>query len=287
MDNDINRYRQQPEEGEVLTTLELTHGEMIALRKALAYLKFDCLDSEANLYAGSISLNSLLGKTLEKGPLAEHTRHFYNRFNPQAEQFVADRLELEYASEGRSWQQLDAQSRQTIMEARLYPFPYSGEVYTYITYDALLPQEGTENGEQWVQQLADTMYEPPHSEWISSHWKQLAPSMRQLLLVLDYDIELQMNGLLGLLHNIGKREYELLPMLNELGLQQDAQLITPLQMQQRREQAEGNEQYSESLLERIREVERQLLVYRDPTTFYERIFAYADRLLVSIQSQSS
>ncbi|WP_411345953.1 hypothetical protein ACE3MZ_08190 [Paenibacillus sp. WLX1005] len=284
MDNDINRYRQQLEAGEVSTTLELTHGEMIALRKALAYLKFECLDHEANLYAGSTSLNSLLGKTLEKGPLAEHTRQFYNRINPQAEQFIADRLELEYASEGRSWQQLDTQSRRTIMEARLYPFPYSGDVQNYTTYDALLPQEGTEHGEQWAQQLADTMYEPPHSEWISTHWQQLAPSMRQLLLVLDYDIELQMNGLLGLLHNIGKREYELLPMLNELGLQQDAQWITPLQMQQRREQAEGNEEYSASLLERIREVERQLLVYRDPAAFYERIFGYADQVLKSIQS---
>ncbi|EOC0415361.1 hypothetical protein ACI00F_004168, partial [Cronobacter dublinensis] len=44
--------------------LNLDQGEIIALKKAIMYLKFSCEETESLLFSGSPSINSVLAKLL-------------------------------------------------------------------------------------------------------------------------------------------------------------------------------------------------------------------------------
>lgn len=82
--------------------LTLSQGEVVALKKAIMYLKFSCEETESVMYAGSPLINSIFSKLIEIDDLGQQSIDFYNKGHAGNERFVLaklDKLELENGRE--------------------------------------------------------------------------------------------------------------------------------------------------------------------------------------------
>ncbi|HHZ8844783.1 TPA: hypothetical protein ACWMEY_002426 [Enterobacter cloacae] len=85
--------------------LTLSQGEVVALKKAIMYLKFSCEETESVMYAGSPLINSIFSKLIEIDDLGQQSIYFYNKGHAGNERFVLaklDKLELENGREFQS-----------------------------------------------------------------------------------------------------------------------------------------------------------------------------------------
>ncbi|ELV2845769.1 MULTISPECIES: hypothetical protein [Enterobacteriaceae] len=85
--------------------LTLSQGEVVALKKAIMYLKFSCEETESVMYAGSPLINSIFSKLIELDDLGQQSIDFYNKGHAGNERFVLaklDKLELENGREFQS-----------------------------------------------------------------------------------------------------------------------------------------------------------------------------------------
>ncbi|ANF96388.1 hypothetical protein [Paenibacillus bovis] len=279
----FNKYRLEPQKGETPRTIEINHAEIMALNKMIMFLKFECSDPEAGLYAGSTSLNSLLGKVLEVYPYRESQQDFLMKPNPRIAGIVMDQLERADLIERTSSARRSPELNRLIMEAMVYPYAYDEQLMQRESYPPLLPEDEVQTGEQWTEQLAGIMYKEPHAEQIRSSWDRLSLGIRNLLLLIDYDTELQMNGLLTALHNFDARHQldQLITALQDAGLVHEAILVQDLQQLRSTEEdidAAGN-------LTRVFAAKLQIaeqIIQSDEHSFlYDRMYDYADCVLQS------
>lgn len=283
MEQYFNKYRLKPEQGETPRTIEMNHAEIMALNKAIMFLKFECTDPEADLYAGSESLNSLLGKVLEVHPFGERQQDFLMRPNPHIASTVMDQLERVDLQEGTSSTRRSAELNRLIVEARVYPYAYDEQLMQREWYEPLLPEAGVKTGGQWIEQIAGIMYREPHTQQIRSSWDRLPLALRTMLLLIDYDTELQMNGLLTALDNFDARHQslQLITALQDIGLWQEAGLIEELQ--QLRSFEEGKDAaggLTDAFAAKLQTAER--IIQADEQSFlYDRMYEYADRVMQS------
>ena len=73
--------------------LTLSQGEVVALKKAIMYLKFSCEETESVMYAGSPLINSILSKLIEIDDLGQQSIDFYNKGHAENERFVLAKLD--------------------------------------------------------------------------------------------------------------------------------------------------------------------------------------------------
>ena len=99
--------------------LTLSQGEVVALKKAIMYLKFSCEETESVMYAGSPLINSIFSKLIEVDDLGQQSIDFYNKGHVENEMFVLaklDKLELE---NGREFQ---SEVKESSFRECLFPF---------------------------------------------------------------------------------------------------------------------------------------------------------------------
>ncbi|EOY5723918.1 TPA: hypothetical protein QCI29_000911 [Enterobacter mori] len=99
--------------------LTLSQSEVVALKKAIMYLKFSCEETESVMYAGSPLINSIFSKLIEIDDLGQQSIDFYNKGHTENERFVLaklDKLELE---NGREFQ---SEVKEASFRECLFPF---------------------------------------------------------------------------------------------------------------------------------------------------------------------
>lgn len=101
-------------------TLKLSQGEIVALKKAIMYLKFSCEETESLMYAGSPLINSAFSKLIEIDDLGEHARDFYSKRHEVNETFVSSKLDKMEQETGRP---LEETVKEKVFKECLYPFP--------------------------------------------------------------------------------------------------------------------------------------------------------------------
>ncbi|ELZ9930829.1 hypothetical protein ACMW09_003316 [Cronobacter malonaticus] len=99
--------------------LNLDQGEIIALKKAIMYLKFSCEETESLLFSGSPSINSVFAKLLNIDDLGEQSLNFYNKRHPENERFVLSKINKYESESGRS---LSESVKEESFRNCLYPF---------------------------------------------------------------------------------------------------------------------------------------------------------------------
>ncbi|WP_458119345.1 hypothetical protein [Paenibacillus sp. Z6-24] len=283
MEQYFNKYRLEPQQGEPPRTIEINHAEIMALNKAIMFLKFECTDSEAGLYAGSESLNSLLGKVLEVHPFRERQQDYLMRPNPRVAGTVMDQLERVDLQERTSSARRSPELNRRIVEARVYPYAYDEQLMQREWYEPLLPESGVQTGEQWIEQIAGIMYREPHAEQIHSSWDRLPLAVRNILLLIDYDTELHMNGLLTALDNLDARHQsqQLITALQDAGLCQEAGLIGELQqLRSLEEDKDAAGSLTEAFATKLHTAER-ILQSGGHSVLYDRMYEYADCVMQS------
>jgi len=283
MEDYFNKYRLEPQQGEISRTIEINHAEIMALNKMIMFLKFECTDLEAGLYAGSASLNSLLGKVLEIHPFRESQQEFLMTPNPRIAGIVMDQLERADLLERTSSARRSNELKRIIMEAMIYPYAYDEQLMQREYYEPLLPNSGVQTGEQWIEQIVCIMYKEPYVQQIHSKWGRLPLAIRNLLLLIDYDTELQMNGLLTALDNFDTRRQseQLITALQDAGLRQEAVLIEELNLQRTLEQdrdAAGN--LTEAFAAKLQTAERMIQL-DEHSQLYECMYEYAEQAMQS------
>ncbi|MFJ4344797.1 hypothetical protein [Pseudomonas sp. NPDC089401] len=77
----------------------LSQGEIIALKKAIAYLKFECEEVGSLIFCGSPLINSAFDKLIASSDIKGEDV-FYNRKNPSAERRMLKKLNEEFKHEG-------------------------------------------------------------------------------------------------------------------------------------------------------------------------------------------
>ncbi len=82
--------------------LNLEQDEVIALKKAIMYLKFSCEETESLLFSGSPSINSVFAKLLNIDDLGEQSLNFYNKRHTKNERFVLSKINKYESESGRS-----------------------------------------------------------------------------------------------------------------------------------------------------------------------------------------
>jgi hypothetical protein len=99
--------------------LTLSQAEVVALKKAIMYLKFSCEETESVMYAGSPLINSIFSKLMKIDDLGQQSIDFYNKGYAENERFVLaklDKLELE---NGRKFQ---SEVKENSFRECLFPF---------------------------------------------------------------------------------------------------------------------------------------------------------------------
>ncbi|CAK17271.1 hypothetical protein [Pseudomonas entomophila] len=79
----------------------LSQGEIVALKKAITYLKFECEEAGSLIFCGSTSINSAFDKLVANSDIKGEDV-FYNRKNPKAEKLMLEKLNKEFIHEGNS-----------------------------------------------------------------------------------------------------------------------------------------------------------------------------------------
>lgn len=100
-------------------SLTLDQGEIVALKKAIMYLKFSCEEAESLLYAGSPLVNSIFSKLIAIDDLGQESIDFYNKRHIENEKFVLSKLDKMELENGRS---LDKKIKESSFRECLYPF---------------------------------------------------------------------------------------------------------------------------------------------------------------------
>lgn len=100
-------------------SLILNQGEIIALKKAIMYLKFSCEETESLLYASSPLINSIFSKLISIDDLGKQAIDFYNKRHIENEIFILSKLDKMELEMGRS---LDKEIKEISFKECLYPF---------------------------------------------------------------------------------------------------------------------------------------------------------------------
>ncbi|WP_312974399.1 hypothetical protein [Atlantibacter sp.] len=100
-------------------SLTLNQGEIVALKKAIMYLKFSCEETESLLYAGSPLINSIFSKLISIDDLGQQAIDFYNKRHTENEMFVLSKLDKMELEAGRP---LDKEIKENSFRECLYPF---------------------------------------------------------------------------------------------------------------------------------------------------------------------
>lgn len=99
--------------------LMLSQGEVVALKKAIMYLKFSCEETESLMYAGSPLINSAFSKIIDVDDLGWAEKEFYSEPHEVNERFISSKLEREEQETGRP---LDESIKEKVFKECLYPF---------------------------------------------------------------------------------------------------------------------------------------------------------------------
>lgn len=100
-------------------SLTLNQSEVVALKKAIMYLKFSCEETESLLYAGSPLINSIFSKLIAIDDLGQQAIDFYNKRHAENEMFVLSKLDKMELENGRP---LDKEIKESSFRECLYPF---------------------------------------------------------------------------------------------------------------------------------------------------------------------
>ncbi|MGP3591074.1 hypothetical protein [Vagococcus sp. WN89Y] len=99
--------------------LKLSQGEIVALKKAIMYLKFSCEETESLMYAGSPLINSAFSKLIDIDDLGEHAKDFYRKRHGANERFVLSKIEKMEQENNRP---LETAVKENVFKECLYPF---------------------------------------------------------------------------------------------------------------------------------------------------------------------
>jgi hypothetical protein len=99
--------------------LMLNQGEVVALKKAIMYLKFSCEETESLMYAGSPLINSAFSKLIDIDDLGEHAKNFYSKPHKINENFISSKIHKKEQETGRL---LDESIKEKVFNECLYPF---------------------------------------------------------------------------------------------------------------------------------------------------------------------
>lgn len=79
----------------------LSQGEIVALKKAIRYLKFECEETGSLIFCGSPLINSAFDKLVASSDIKGESE-FYNRKKPSAEEHMLKKLNEELRYGGNS-----------------------------------------------------------------------------------------------------------------------------------------------------------------------------------------
>ncbi|ELY2857128.1 hypothetical protein SMC92_004265 [Cronobacter dublinensis] len=99
--------------------INLDQGEVVALKKAIMYLKFSCEETESLLYSGSSAINSVLTKLLANDDLGWQSLDFYKQPHSENERFVMSKIKKYESESGRK---LSENAKDESFRNCLYPF---------------------------------------------------------------------------------------------------------------------------------------------------------------------
>jgi len=99
--------------------INLDQGEVVALKKAIMYLKFSCEETESLLYSGSSAINSVLTKLLANDDLGWQSLDFYKQSHSENERFVMSKIKKYESESGRK---LSENAKDESFRNCLYPF---------------------------------------------------------------------------------------------------------------------------------------------------------------------
>ncbi|MDO3409624.1 hypothetical protein QWJ34_07600 [Saccharibacillus sp. CPCC 101409] len=266
-------------------TIEVSQSEIAAFIRTMRYLKFSCGEPECLPYAGSDALNRLLDAMIDAADESAREREVFAQPNPTAEIFVRGRIAR---TEDEENGELEPELLELGAAACLYPHPTAELEHPGEEWNFLLPAEKIYSGEALVQHLTRVMYEEGSPERIEKDWRRIPLQIRNLLAAIDFDTELQMNGLLGALRSRSGRGPGLLAgMFAALGLDEDSRLIAELSKRRDTEEKGDRIDYSESFWNALSEAERRLSALHDPDLFYRKMFEYAEPNRLSCSKQTN
>lgn len=99
--------------------INLSAGEIEALKKLILYVKFSCEESESILYSGSRSINSFFNKLIEASDHGTYERSFFKKRNLINEDFVKNKI---IKSEVEDNRKLTEDKFEELFEQCIYPF---------------------------------------------------------------------------------------------------------------------------------------------------------------------
>ncbi|MEQ9870538.1 hypothetical protein ABRP77_15010 [Pectobacterium odoriferum] len=105
---------------EIMKKLFFSQGEIIALRKAIIYLKFSCNETESLLYSGSESINSALSKLIDSDDFSKEAKEFYKIDSPHNESFVKNKISKIEKERGSDFPK---EIKEKALKSNMYPFP--------------------------------------------------------------------------------------------------------------------------------------------------------------------
>ncbi|CAB3961135.1 MULTISPECIES: hypothetical protein [Burkholderia] len=100
-------------------SVSLKVGEIIALKKAIMYLKFSCTDAEADIFAASPLINGAFESLISADDLGEMEVKFYQKGSKENERYVLSRMGEIEARDGK---EMSEELKRRIYEAWVYPF---------------------------------------------------------------------------------------------------------------------------------------------------------------------
>lgn len=110
-------------EGELLWDVQLTVGEVRALKKAILYLKFSCKESESLLFCGSPFINNAFDKLVAVDDLGAAEKDFFSKRHKANEDFVLNKINQE---ELFNEKELENSIKIELYKSCLHPFPFKG-----------------------------------------------------------------------------------------------------------------------------------------------------------------
>lgn len=100
-------------------SLTLSQSEVVALKKAIMYLKFSCEETESVMYAGSSLINSIFFKLMKIDELGQQSIDFYNKGHAENERFVLAKIYKLELENGRKFQ---SEVKENSFRECLFPF---------------------------------------------------------------------------------------------------------------------------------------------------------------------
>jgi len=102
-------------------SIELSHAEIQAIKKAIQYLKFKCEETESVLFASSPHINSVLEKVLAEDSFGAGEKDFYDKklaFEVN-QSFAMSKINRLAAEESRK---ISDEEMKAVLKEYLYPY---------------------------------------------------------------------------------------------------------------------------------------------------------------------